>query len=141
ADFLSQVMYALVADLDHVRPIFWYNLHETSCANGYGLTNKCLSGNVFTQQYLPAYYAFKNLSYDHPLPEDTIRSVPFIETFESFMPGTSPHFWRIHADLQTTAGVDTINGLPNKLLAFTDNNASGIVSARIVYDEQTDTSV
>ena len=60
ADYLKQSsvkLYLAGAQL----PLFWYTLHENDTSPGYGLTvrNKT-SGSV---QYLPAYYAYRDLVY------------------------------------------------------------------------------
>ncbi|HWT22786.1 MAG TPA: DNRLRE domain-containing protein [Solirubrobacteraceae bacterium] len=45
-------------------PVFWYTLHENERASGYGLTIK--DKRTLATEYLPAFYAFRDLVFQRP---------------------------------------------------------------------------
>ncbi|MGM0376835.1 MAG: cellulase family glycosylhydrolase [Bacteroidota bacterium] len=63
AQYLTETMNLLKNNLNPLRPIFWYNLHEnSSCHNGFGLTQKCIVNGTLQRTPLPALDAYKAIA-------------------------------------------------------------------------------
>ncbi|WP_345954928.1 glycosyl hydrolase [Mucilaginibacter sp. PAMB04168] len=138
ATYCTQTMYALVNNLNPIRPIFWYNLHESSCVNGFGLTQKCLSGSTLQVTKFDAYNAFKALSYTN-LPGGTAATVPFTDDFNNQTTSNAPANWLVLNGVSTNAIIADIPSATNKSILLTDNSSSGTVSVKRSFNAQFNT--
>src|SRR5690606_3695299 len=89
---------------------------------------------------LPAYAVYQGLSYVNP-PGSTVKSVPFLESFDGESIGSEPSSWFVMRDLNTSGTVETFSSSSNQCLRLVDNNGSGIVSGKLTFQKQTESFV